>query len=188
MSDKDPRVERSQRIVRQAALEELAEVGWGGFAIESVAARAGVARSTIYRHWPGKLALVVDAVEHHSTQPPPEETGTGRARVVALVEHLAAAMADPRTSALVPTFIDAAARHPAMREINIAFATRRRRALVEALAEADAADPELAALALAGAIVYARVMTEEPIDPARAEELVSVVLGSRGAADGRSTT
>lgn len=163
--------------MRQAALEELAEAGWGGFTIESVAARAGVARSTIYRHWPDKVALVVDAVEHHSTQPPPESTGPGRERVVAIVEHLAAAMADAQTSALVPTFIDAAARHPAMHEINVAFASRRRRALVDALAAAGSADPELAALALAGAIVYARVMTDEPIDPSRAEELVSMVLG-----------
>ena len=176
MSERDPRVERSQRLVREAALAELAEVGWGRFAIESVAARAGVARSTVYRHWPDKLALVVDAVEHQSTQPPPEETGPGLPRVVALVQHLAEAMADPARSALLPTLIDAAERHPAMREIHLGFNARRRQGLVDALRQAGAADPDLAALALAGAVVYARVMTGQPFDPRRSEDLVGVVL------------
>ena len=181
MSEIDPRVERSRRIVRAAALEELAEVGWGGFALESVAARAGVARSTIYRHWPDKLALVVDAVEHHSTQPAPEQSAPGRDRVVALVTHLAEAMRDPDRSRLVPAFVDAAARHPALREIHLGFAGRRRQALVDALADAGASDPELAALALAGAVVYARLMTDEPLDPDRSAALVDVVLGAESA-------
>ena len=143
---------------------------------ESVAARAGVARSTVYRHWPNKLALVVDAMEHQSTQPPPEETGPGRPRVVALVHHLAEALADAARSALLPTLIDAAERSPALRAIHLGFNARRRQGLVDALHQAGAADPDLAALALAGAVVYARVMTGEPFDPHRAEELVAVVL------------
>jgi AcrR family transcriptional regulator len=52
----DPRIERSRLVIRRAALDELGQVGYGAFAIESVAARAGVAKSTIYRHWPDKLA------------------------------------------------------------------------------------------------------------------------------------
>src|SRR5947207_78275 len=54
----DPRIERSRMVILQAAVEELAEVGYGAFTIESVAARAGVGKSTIYRHWPDKLALL----------------------------------------------------------------------------------------------------------------------------------
>ena len=57
----DPRVERSRRIILEAVLGELADVGYGGLTIEGVAARAGVGKSTIYRHWPGKLELVEDA-------------------------------------------------------------------------------------------------------------------------------
>ena len=57
----DPRVERSRRVILEAVLEELGEVGYGAFTIEGVAARAGVGKSTIYRHWAGKLELVEDA-------------------------------------------------------------------------------------------------------------------------------
>jgi TetR/AcrR family transcriptional regulator, regulator of autoinduction and epiphytic fitness len=54
----DPRVERSKQVILRAALAELGEVGYGAFTIESVAARAAVGKSTIYRHWSGKLALI----------------------------------------------------------------------------------------------------------------------------------
>jgi hypothetical protein len=44
-------------------------------------------------------------------------------------------------------------------------------------------DPELATLALLGAVVYRRLMSAEPFDPARAKELVDTVLGP-GCVDG----
>jgi AcrR family transcriptional regulator len=48
----DPRIEHSRRVICGAALKEFAEAGYSGFRMESVAARAGVGRSTLYRHWP----------------------------------------------------------------------------------------------------------------------------------------
>ena len=59
----DPRVVRSRRAVLDAALGELADRGYGAFAIDGVAARAGVARSTIYRLWPDRTALIADAID-----------------------------------------------------------------------------------------------------------------------------
>ena len=177
MSQIDARVERSQSVVRAAAVAELAEAGWGGFTIGGVAARAGVARSTVYRHWPDKRSLVLEALEHHSAQPPPGETAPGRPRVVALVRHLAEVMADPERSAVVPALIEAAQRDPALRQLQIGFSERRRRALVAALADAGASNPAMTSMALAGAVVYARVMGGEALDPACAEELVAAVLG-----------
>ena len=59
----DPRIERSRRVILEAALDELGAVGYGALTIEGVAARAGVGKSTIYRHWPGKLPLVEDALD-----------------------------------------------------------------------------------------------------------------------------
>jgi AcrR family transcriptional regulator len=64
-------------VVRRAALAELAEVGFAAFTIESVAARAGVGKSTIYRHWESKLALIADAFETLNEQPRPNiESGS----------------------------------------------------------------------------------------------------------------
>ena len=43
----DPRVDQSRASILRAALDELGEVGFGAFTIESVAARAGVGKSNI---------------------------------------------------------------------------------------------------------------------------------------------
>ena len=47
-------------------------MGYAGFRMESVAARAGVGRSTLYRHWPDKAALIADALETLNVQPNPD--------------------------------------------------------------------------------------------------------------------
>ena len=44
-----------------ATLEELALVGYGALRVEDVAARAAVNKTTVYRRWPEKVALVRDA-------------------------------------------------------------------------------------------------------------------------------
>src|SRR5580658_10786389 len=91
----DPRVERSRQVILQAALDELGDVGYGAFRIESVAARAGVGKSTIYRHWPDKLALIADAFEtFHVQMVPSTETGSPRERIQSLVRHVAEVFVD----------------------------------------------------------------------------------------------
>jgi AcrR family transcriptional regulator len=53
--------EREQAILR-AAYELLAETGYQGLRVDAVAARAQASKATLYRHWPTKAGLVVDAV------------------------------------------------------------------------------------------------------------------------------
>lgn len=48
--------------IRQAAFDELSEVGYAPFSVESVAERARTGKASIYRRWPTKQALVLDAL------------------------------------------------------------------------------------------------------------------------------
>jgi AcrR family transcriptional regulator len=58
-----PRSERAEKAIIEATLDLLAEEGGAaGVTIEAVAARAGVGKTTIYRRWQGKEALIIDAL------------------------------------------------------------------------------------------------------------------------------
>jgi len=186
-TEQDPRIERSKRVVREAALQELAEVGYGAFTIDSVANRCGVARSTIYRHWPDKVALIADAFETLNQQPQPNDVPLNespRMRIHRLLHHLAEVFQNSIFSACVPSLIEGAERHSDVRSFHHRFNDQRRKALVDAIAEGVTAgevpprvDPDLAAVALAGAIIYRRVMTGERFDPERVSDLIDTVLG-----------
>jgi AcrR family transcriptional regulator len=54
-----PRSEEAHRAILAAVIELLPEHGLGGLTIEAVAARAGVGKTTIYRHWDTKNDMVV---------------------------------------------------------------------------------------------------------------------------------
>jgi TetR/AcrR family transcriptional regulator of autoinduction and epiphytic fitness len=180
----DPRVERSRAVIRQAALDELGEAGYGAFTIESVAARAGVGKSTIYRHWRDKLDLIADAFESaHEHMVPSIATGTAAERIKLLVRHVTEVAGDSTFSRCIPALIEGARHDRRLREFHHGYSARRRRGLTDLISEgigsgefATAADPDLAAQAILGAIFYGRLMSAEPFDPARAGDLVDAVL------------
>ncbi|GIF76425.1 TetR/AcrR family transcriptional regulator [Asanoa siamensis] len=60
------RNEASRRSILDAALELCAEVGYGRLTVEAIAARAGVSKKTIYRWWPSKGAVMLDAVDERA--------------------------------------------------------------------------------------------------------------------------
>ena len=91
-----PRSEQADRAIIDAALSLFAESGPEGLCIERVAARAGVGKATIYRRWPGKEDLLLDAIAALKT-PLPEPAGrSAREDLVALLGAMCEETADPR--------------------------------------------------------------------------------------------
>jgi TetR/AcrR family transcriptional regulator, regulator of autoinduction and epiphytic fitness len=182
-TDQDPRIERSRRVILEAVLVELGLVGYGALTIEAVAARAGVGKSTIYRHWSGKLDLVEDAFRTLKAQALVPESGTLRERLTTFLEQIAQLVEESTYSACMPALIDAAERDPQVRAFHTNFSAERRAVLVDVLREAvktgelpKNADPELLADALVGPIVMRRLMFSEPFDPKLVPALVDQVL------------
>ncbi|MGH9246158.1 MAG: TetR/AcrR family transcriptional regulator [Acidimicrobiales bacterium] len=182
----DPRIERTRRVVLDTTIELLVEGGFGAVTIEAVAARSGVAKSTIYRHWPGRLELVHAAFHELKPEVPLPVDGDVRDRIVALLEHVARVLTDSKWSALLPTLIETAERDPEARELHARMAEGGHRVLVDLLDDGKRSgelpadlDSDVIAEALAGPIFLRRLMSSTAFDPADVAHLVDQILGAR---------
>lgn len=180
----DPRVERSRRVILSAALEVLGEMGYGGLTIEAVAARAGVGKSTVYRHWCGKVELVEDAIRSLKTGVAWPTDGGVRDRVLEALRQIARAMEDSTWSTCLPAIIEAARRDPEVMAIHQRLAAERRQLLVDLLGEGvhtgevpPGADLGVLADCLVGPILLRGLVLQEQVDDAALAQLVAQVLG-----------
>ncbi|MFE9768126.1 TetR/AcrR family transcriptional regulator [Streptomyces sp. NPDC005808] len=74
-----PRSEKARDAILDAAGELLLERGLSAVSMDTVAARAGVSKATIYRWWPTKETLAADALYHEWAEiPPARDTGSLR--------------------------------------------------------------------------------------------------------------
>jgi AcrR family transcriptional regulator len=96
------RSERVRQAVLDATADELLEVGFERLSIVSVAQRAGVHHTTIYRRWETKSRLVLDAIiELTREHLPAPDLGDLRSDLRAYFGALVAAFGQPRIAALV---------------------------------------------------------------------------------------
>ncbi len=84
------RAARVRTDVLRSAAEILNEVGYDKLSVEDVAGRAGVHKTTVYRRWPTKAELVMDAVSEHSAEAVPiPDTGSLADDLQALAREVA---------------------------------------------------------------------------------------------------
>lgn len=100
---------RSARVresVLSATLEQVAEHGIEGLSIGDVAARAGVAETTIYRRWGTRTALIADAITQLAADGNPvPDTGAVRTDLRVLAEQVSHLLVRPGIARLVGTAI-----------------------------------------------------------------------------------
>jgi AcrR family transcriptional regulator len=81
-----PRSEKAHEAILEAAAALLLERGLTAVSMDAVAARAGVSKATIYRWWPTKQTLALDALYHEwAAVPPPRDTGSLRGDLLSLL-------------------------------------------------------------------------------------------------------
>lgn len=107
-----PRDAQIDRAVLDATRELLAEVGYQDTSIAAVARRANVGTAPIYRRWPGKEALIEDAVFGSENLWLPAESDDLHADLSAWVHVFLARIAEPSTRAAIPGLISAYHRDP----------------------------------------------------------------------------
>jgi AcrR family transcriptional regulator len=114
-----PRSLEADEAILEAAVDVFAEVGLEALTMEGVAARAGVAKNTVYRRYPNKLDLVVSAVRcYTNVGARPPDTGTTRGDVQALVDELVAIVTQTPMGRMLPTLVAVRTRVP---ELDLAY-------------------------------------------------------------------
>jgi AcrR family transcriptional regulator len=178
----DPRVLVSRERVLTTTLDLLTETGLAELTIDEISRRSGVAKTTIYRHWPNRSAIVIDACSRMTDdQDPPPDTGSLDGDLRALLTGIAGRLGAARWSSLLPSIDDAAEHDPEFASIHSTIqrghAAPLRAALDRAALRGEippAADRNAIAAALLGPLYYRRWFSREQIDA----EFVDMLIGN----------
>ncbi|MYT68119.1 MULTISPECIES: TetR/AcrR family transcriptional regulator [unclassified Streptomyces] len=194
-----PRSEDADGRILKAAHELLVERGYDRFAIDEVAARAAVAKTTIYRRWPTKDHLLVALVAKIQDEVAVADTGDIRCDLSVYLTAIATGLdrmrrvgrdatgKEDRSAGVVAELVAAAARHPDVGDaVRNLFARRNTLplALLDRARERGALAPDTSSEVLfdqlAGALYYRLLITGAPIGSDYVEELVGHVLAGSG--------
>ena len=167
-----------------AALDVLADVGYDRMTMDAVAARAKASKATLYRHWPGKSELVVDAVRHlrEETTATLPDTGTLRgdlrAHLGGVTEHAGDAQV-----CMMRGMIAACARDAELAQIFQEQLVDAKRGATMTLLErarmrgeiGDGVDLDLVVDVAPAMLVFRRLLTTHVVDDAYLDRLVDEV-------------
>lgn len=164
-------------MILQAALDLLTDLGYDGMSMEAVAASAGVAKTTVYRRWPTKDELVLDALSRVKGEESVPPAGTVREQLLFMLGRMRDAWGDRRHARLMQQLTaDGIARPERYREIRARVMLPRRNALRDCLqrgVDAGEIDPAvdlnwavdlLVAPVIAAGLTHQRRMTTRQIE------------------------
>jgi AcrR family transcriptional regulator len=167
-----------------AAYELLTEFGLGGVSVDEVSRRSGVAKTTIYRYWPSRSALFLEAHKQFGPRLQAPNTGTLKGDLTAIAMAMAQRLKTGGWSSVVPSVIDAAERDKQIAELHsrqhagmmAAFGPVAARALARGELGPNFDVSELTA-AIAGPLFYRRWFSRQELDDAFIRDVVERALG-----------
>lgn len=101
------------------------DVGVSGFTIDELAKRSGVAKTTIYRHFPTRNELLIAALDGQIPVPETPDTGTFRGDLVAFLTSLVPIFEDQAIRMVSLDLLALSAREPEITELFQALANAR---------------------------------------------------------------
>jgi AcrR family transcriptional regulator len=177
------RSDRARVDVLNAAADLVVEVGLERATIDEIAARSGVAKTTIYRHWPSRQALMIAAVQSCMEYAPTPNTGDLRADLISCFDTMVRAGVGGRVSKMMASLLDGAERDPELDRLVRAYHVERRLPLRTVLQLAQGRgelaadlDLDLACTLLIGPVLYRKVILREPVTAPFVEAVVDAAL------------
>jgi AcrR family transcriptional regulator len=196
--DERRRNERARAAILRAARELLDRRGFRRLTIDGIAASAGVGKATIYRWWPSKAAVAMDAVlEAASPSIPFPDTGSAREdlrrQIASVIELYTRTRTGRGIRALTAESQHDASLAESLRDRFIAIrraeaASVLQRGIERGELRSDL-DVGVAIDALYGAVYYRLLVSHAPLEAAYADALVGQVFGAfvaKSYAPGRS--
>jgi AcrR family transcriptional regulator len=175
---------RIDRAVLAATVELLGEAGYSAMSMGAVAQRAGVHRPAVYRRWPSKRHLVVDAVAEGLGLQPTPDTGDLRADLVTGITTLVDSLAGTPLGRVLPALVADLSADPELAERFMDRVFHPRRATTAAALHSAARRGEIRADfdmdfvldALAAPLYYRVLFGHLPLTRSLAEQCVDTVL------------
>ena len=175
----DERVVKSKKAVLAATFQLLSEAGLSGVSVDEVCRRSGVAKTTIYRHWPSRSALLMEACASLGAKPPVPDTGSLKGDLTALVTYMASRLRSARWTNILPSIIDAAERDPELAELqkrlHAGFMTPMYEVIDRARKKGELprqCDPSEVVASVVGPLFYRRWFSRQPLDEKFARHIV----------------
>ncbi|OBI11055.1 hypothetical protein A5712_10405 [Mycobacterium sp. E2327] len=174
------RNDAAERAILQAAAELLAD-GGGPISVDAIAERAGVGKQTIYRWWPSKSAVLLDAMIHRARQVAPAPDGGDLHSDLRLFLRATFTAAPDNRSLLLGVLREALADDATMDRL-AAFTAARRDELAGILARArargqiSAAEPPATVVdQVFGLLWYRMIFAHEALDESAADQLAAAL-------------
>lgn len=167
-----PRDERIDRDITSAALAVLSDHGFDRFSVEEVAARAGVAKTTVYRRFPTRTDLVLGAlVRLNDDLPPAPPPGPVRDRLIEALERVRTRATTSIHGRLLMQAATAAGNDPALADlVQSRVLAPRRQLLLDIVAEGiargelrDDIDTHAVIPVLVGPMIYLGAWSTSPL-------------------------
>jgi AcrR family transcriptional regulator len=178
-----PRSEEARRKVLVASATLMVERGAGNLSIEEVAARSGVAKTTIYRHWPDRSSLMIDTVRATIEHVGVPDTGTLRGDLDAYFGAMVRSDLDGGIGQLMPCLLEAASRDDEIEGVLDRLMDERRAVIERILRRAQARDElpddldmEIFVGTVVGPIVFRKVVQRRPLTPEYISGCLDVAL------------
>lgn len=180
------RTARNTAAVFTATVDELADRSFDEISIESIAARAGVHKTTVYRRWGSKTELVrqaLTATAQSMIEVP--DTGTVGEDLRLLSRAVQATLGSPRGAATTRGLLAGAAASPEIRAMMASFWDTRLAAIAAIIDRAVArgelpagTEPAGVMHAVAAPLYYRLLVTGEPLTPGHADESAAAALAA----------
>lgn len=179
----DPRIERTRSVVLEAAAELLATDGFERVTIDAIAERSGVARSTIYRNWPDRPQLLIEAFDTLCEVLDPPDSGDLATDLRAVGHVLAHGLSHEAWGKSLPSLIGAASQDDELRAAQLEFNAQRRAVVEQVVRRAidrgevdQAVDVQLAIIRFVAPFFFARLLTDLDVDDAFVDRVVTATV------------